>query len=49
MIPSIVKKEKRTEYIQGLADSQNASNETGFIDFMLEHHIKNIEEQIAEY
>ena len=49
VIPSIVKKEKRAEYIQSLADSQAADTENIFIDFMLKHHIENIEEQIKEY
>ncbi|MBQ9015509.1 MAG: Fic family protein [Firmicutes bacterium] len=49
MIPSIVKKEKRAEYIQSLSDSQTEGNESIFIDFMLKHHIENIEEQIVEY
>ena len=49
VIPSIVKKEKRAEYIQSLADSQTAGNESRFIAFMMKHHIENIEEQIREY
>lgn len=49
VVPSIVKKEKRAEYIQSLADSQTAGTETIFTDFMLKHHIENIEKQIEEY
>ena len=49
VIPSIVKKEKKAEYIQSLSDSQAADNETVFINFMRKHHIENIEEQIREY
>ena len=47
--PSIVKKEKKAQYIQSLSDAQAAGDETVFIDFMLKHHIENIEEQIKEY
>ena len=49
VVPSIVKREKRAEYVQSLADSQAAGNESEFLDFMMSHHIENIEEQIREY
>ena len=46
---SVVRKERRIEYIQHLSDSQDADDSTGFIDFMTEQHIQNIREQIEEY
>ena len=49
LIPSIVKKENRTEYIQSLAESQEKEDSKGFLDFMLNHHIENLEKQIQEY
>lgn len=49
VIPSIVKKENRSEYIQSLAQSQEFENDKEFIDFMMNHHIENIEKQIEEY
>ena len=49
VIPSIVKKEKRAEYIQSLAESQKIDNSKDFLDFMLEHHIENLKKQVEEY
>ncbi len=49
VIPSIVKKEKRAEYIKSLAEAQNLGEPDVFIEFMLNHHIENICEQIKEY
>ena len=49
VIPSIVKKEKRAEYIQSLAESQEIDNSKDFLDFMLEHHIENLKKQVEEY
>lgn len=48
-IPSIVKKEKRTEYIQSLAQSQEKDDSKDFIDFMMNHHVDNLQKQIDEY
>lgn len=48
-IPSIVKKEKRAEYIQSLAQSQEKDDSKDFIDFMMNHHVDNLQKQIAEY
>lgn len=48
-IPSIVKKEKRAEYIQSLALSQENGDSSTFVEFMLNHHIENLQKQIAEY
>ena len=49
VIPSIVKKENRLEYIQSLAQSQETDNSKEFLDFMLEHHIENLKKQVEEY
>lgn len=49
VIPSIVKKEKRAEYIQSLSQSQDAEDSAAFIDFMMNHHIENLKQQIIEY
>ena len=49
VIPSIVKKEKRAEYIQSLALSQENEDSSIFVDFMLNHHTENLQKQIAEY
>lgn len=48
-IPSIVKKEKRAEYIQSLAQSQEKNDSKDFIDFMMNHHVDNLQKQIDEY
>ena len=48
-IPSIVKKECRAEYIRSLAESEENDNPKYFIDFMLNHHIENLKQQIMEY
>ena len=49
VIPSIVKKENRAEYIQSLALSQENEDSSIFVDFMLNHHVENLQKQIAEY
>ena len=49
IIPSIVKKESRAEYIQYLSLSQAYEDSSKFIDFMLKHHIENLRHQIADY
>ena len=49
VLPSVVKKEKRAEYIKSLAESQENANYQLFLDFMLNQHIDNILEQISEY
>ena len=49
VLPSVVKKEKRAEYIKSLAESQENDNPQLFLDFMLNQHIENLLEQISEY
>lgn len=41
LVPSIVKKERRAEYIKVISAS--------LIDFMVNHHIQNLKQQIEEY
>lgn len=45
VVLSTVKKEKRAEYIETLSKDEPAA----FLDFMLRHHMANIEEQIRDY
>ena len=49
VIPSIVKKENRAEYIQSLASSQEKDDIQDFMDFMINHHVQNLLQQINEY
>lgn len=49
VIPSIVKKENRVEYIQSLASSQEKDDMQDFMNFMMNHHIQNLLQQINEY
>lgn len=49
VVPSIVKKESRAEYIQSLSDTRETEDIRIFIDFMIRHHIDNIAEQIMDY
>ena len=49
LIPCIVKKENRNEYIKSLADAQEKENAGIFLDFMVNLHINNIETAIEEY
>ncbi len=49
VIPSIVKKENREEYIKSLVASQEEGDPNSFIEFMLKHHIANLEKTITEY
>ena len=49
VVLSIVKKEKRAEYIESLAQAQEGDDPGIFLDFMLRHHMDNIQEQIRDY
>ena len=49
LVPSIVKRESRGAYIQALAKCQEQENPAEFVEFMLSHHIQNLQQQIAEY
>ena len=49
LVPSVVKKESRAAYIESLAEAREREDEAVFLNFMREHHIQNIEEQIRDY
>ena len=49
IIPSIIKKENRAEYIHSLASSQDKDDPAEFLHFMFSHHIRNLSEHIEEY
>ena len=49
LIPSIVKKENRADYIKSLSESQDREDSSLFLDFMINHHSENILQQIEEY
>ena len=44
-----MKKENREEYISSLAASLDSGDPRIFIDFMMNHHIDNIDKAIEEY
>jgi Fic family protein len=49
LIPSIVKKENRAEYIKSLSESQEKEDSSMFLDFMTKHHSENLLQQVEEY
>lgn len=49
MIPSVVKKEVREEYIKALSISQDDDNSEKFMEFMFDHHQNNLELYMSEY
>ena len=49
LVPAIIKKENRAEYIHSLASSQDKDDPAEFLHFMFSHHIRNLSEQIEEY
>lgn len=49
LIPSIVRKEDKGEYIQSLVDSRENDDSTIAQDVMLRHHIANINRRILQY
>lgn len=49
IVPAIVKKENREEYIKCLAYAQNMGNSSEFVTFMVRHHTENIRKAISEY
>ncbi len=49
VVPSIVKRERRAEYISSLAEARDKEDSAVFLDFMREEHIRSLEEQIADY
>lgn len=49
LIPSIVRKENKGEYIQSLVDSRENDDSTIAQDVMLRHHIANLNHRILQY
>ena len=49
LIPSIVKKEDKGEYIQSLVNSRENDDSTITQDVMLRHHIANLHRRVFEY
>ena len=49
VVPSIVKKEKRKQYISSLEQSEEAEDSKKIKTFMLQHHCDNLLKQIEEY
>lgn len=49
VVPSIVKKESREEYITTLARSQDAGNSAEFLAFMIRHHTENLRKAVVEF
>lgn len=49
LIPSIVRKEDKGEYIQSLVDSRENNDSTIAQDVMLRHHIANLSRRVSQY
>ncbi len=49
VVPSIMKKKKRKQYISSLEQSEEAEDSKIFKSFMLQHHCNNLLKQIKEY
>lgn len=49
LVPSIVRKEDKREYIQSLVDSRENDNSTIAQDMMLRHHISNLKRRVLQY
>lgn len=49
LIPSIVRKEDKGEYIQSLVDSRENDDSTIAQDVMLSHHIANLNRRVMQY
>lgn len=49
LIPSIVRKENKGEYIQSLVDSRENDDSTIAQDVMLRHHIANLNRRVSQY
>ncbi len=49
LVPSIVAKENKGEYIQALIDSREAADSTIIQDVMLSQHIENLERRVLQY
>ncbi|MCH5238337.1 MAG: Fic family protein [Muribaculaceae bacterium] len=49
LVPSIVRKEDKGEYIQSLVDSRENDDSTIVQDTMLRHHIANLNQRVSQY
>ncbi|WP_303029553.1 Fic family protein, partial [Bacteroides acidifaciens] len=49
LVPSIVRKEDKGEYIQSLVDSRENDDSTIAQDMMLRHHIANLNHRVSQY
>lgn len=49
IVPSVVKKESRLQYIESLARAQESEDPSPFVEFMFRHHAENLRQQIQEY
>lgn len=49
LIPTVVRKEDKGEYIQSLVDSRENEDSTIIQDVMLRHHIANLNRRVIEY
>lgn len=49
LVPSIVRKEDKGEYIQSLVDSRENDDSTIAQDVMLRHHIDNLDRRVSQY
>lgn len=49
LVPSIVRKEDKREYIQSLVDSRENEDSTIAQDVMLRHHIANLNRRVLQY
>ncbi len=49
LVPSIVRKEDKGEYIQSLVESREKEDSTIIQDTMLRHHISNLNKRVSEY
>ena len=49
LIPSIVRKDDKGEYIQSLVDSRENDDSTIAQDAMLRHHIANLNRRVSQY
>ena len=49
LVPTIVKKEDKADYIQALVNSREQKSMKAFREFMMEEHVKNLKEEIKNY
>ena len=49
LVPSIVRREDKGEYIQSLVDSRENEDPTIAQDVMIRHHIANLNRRVKEY